>query len=189
MIGVFGGMFDPPHVGHVAVVDGAKRHFDLDRLLVLVVADPGHRKVVASAADRLALARAAFPTDDVELDQYRRTIDMLRARRLDDPVLIIGSDELADIPNWKEPEAVLALARVAVAARPGYSDAAVTPPDRMLCFDIEPSPVSSTEIRRRVAAGEPIDGLVPPAVAEEIERLGLYRDYTAERSAQETEQH
>ena len=116
---VFGGMFDPPHVGHVRVVEGAKRHFGAARTLVLVVADPGHREVVASAADRLALARAAFPGEDVELDEHPRTIDMLRARRLDDPVLVIGADELADFPSWKEPEAVLELARLAVGERPG----------------------------------------------------------------------
>ncbi len=182
---VFGGTFDPPHVGHLALVEGAKRHFGVERVLVLVVADPGHRDVVASADDRLALARAAFPGEDVELDEHPRTIDMLRARRLNDPVLVIGSDQLRDFRTWKEPQAVLELARLAVAARPGF--VAEAPPAGVTFFEMEPSPVSSTDIRRRVAAGEPIDGLVPPAVAAEIVRLGLYRDYTGTRSAQETE--
>ncbi len=171
---VFGGTFDPPHVGHVALLEGAKRHFGVERVLVIVVADPGHREVVASAATASLWRRLRSPVEDVELDEHPRTIDMLRARQLDDPVLLIGSDQLADFPSWKEPEAVLELARLAVAARPGFavadSAAGVT------FFEIEPSPVSSTEIRRRVAAGEPIDGLVPPAVAAEIARLGLYRD-------------
>jgi nicotinate-nucleotide adenylyltransferase len=171
---VFGGMFDPPHVGHVRLLEGAKRHFGADRALVLVVANPGHRQVVASAADRLALAQAAFPDDDVELDEHARTIDMLRARQLDEPVLVIGADELADLPKWKDPEAVLELARLAAAERPGYS--VESDWDRVTTLDIEPTPVSSTEIRSRVAVGEPIDGLVPPAVAAEIERRGLYRD-------------
>ena len=171
---VFGGAFDPPHAGHLALVEAAKRHFGDERVLVLVAADPGHREVVSSAADRLALAQAAFPGERVELDEHPRTIDMLRARRLDDPVLLIGSDQLADFPTWKEPGAVLELARLAVAARPGF-EVTDLPPGVTL-FEIEPTSVSSTEIRRRVAAGEPIDGLVPPAVAAEIERLGLYRD-------------
>jgi nicotinate-nucleotide adenylyltransferase len=167
-------MFDPPHAGHVALLEGALRHFGVERVLVIVVADPAHREVVASAADRFALAQAAFPGQLVELDEHPRTIDMLRARRLDDPVLLIGSDELSDLPTWKEPEAVLELARLAVAARPGFVVVDAAP--GVTFFEIEPSPVSSTEVRRRVAAGEPIDGLVPPAVAAEIARLGLYRD-------------
>jgi nicotinate-nucleotide adenylyltransferase len=171
---VFGGAFDPPHAGHLALLEGVKRHFGDERVLVLVVADPGHREVVSSAADRLALARAAFPDEDVELDEQPRTIDMLRARRLVDPVLVLGSDQLADFSTWKEPDAVLELARLAVGGRPGF--AVTNLPPGVTFFEIEPMPVSSTEIRRRVAASEPIDGLVSPAVAAEIARLGLYRD-------------
>ena len=140
---------------------------------MLVVADPGHRDVVASASDRLALAQAAFPREDVELDEHSRTIDMLRTRQLDDPMLVIGADELADFPSWKEPGDVLELARLAVGERPGC--AVSDSPAGVTFFEIEPTPVSSTEVGRRVGTGEPIDGLVPPAVAAEIERLGLYR--------------
>lgn len=179
---VFGGMFDPPHVGHVALVEAAKRHFGSDRVFVLVVADPGHREVRATADERLALARAAFPAERVELDEHPRTIDMLRARDLDDPVLLIGADEYVDFPSWKEPDAILELATVAVAARPGYEL-----PEGVASFDMVPTAVSSTDVRRRVAARKPIDGLVPPAVAAEIERLALYRDYTEQRSTPETE--
>ena len=118
---VFGGMFDPPHIGHVRLLEGAKRHFGEKRALVLVASDPGHREVVASALDRLGLARAAFPGEDVELDEHPRTVDMLRARQLEDPTLILGADELAAFPDWKEPETVLELARLAVGERPGYS--------------------------------------------------------------------
>jgi nicotinate-nucleotide adenylyltransferase len=171
---VLGGTFDPPHNGHVSLLDAAKRGFDADRALVLVVAEPGHRQVRSPADVRLALARLAFPGDTVERDEHARTIDMLRSRQLDDPVLVIGSDELLAFPTWKEPDAVLELARLAVAARPGYDVSEAS--DRVIPFEMAPVPVSSTDIRRRIAAGEPIDGLVPAAVAAEIERLGLYRD-------------
>lgn len=176
MIGVFGGTFDPPHNGHVALLSAAEQAFAFDRVLVLVVADPGHREAHASAAARLALARLAFPEHDVELDEHARTIDMLRARGLDDPVLVIGADELADFPTWKEPGAVLELARLAVANRPGYALTHGEEADRVLAFTMEPMPVTATEVRRRVAAGEPIDDLVPSTVAAEIARLGLYRN-------------
>jgi nicotinate-nucleotide adenylyltransferase len=174
MILVLGGTFDPPHNGHVALLEAAKRRFGAGRVLVLVVAEPGHRQVRSPADVRLALARLAFPDDTVELDEHARTIDMLRAGKLEDPVLIIGSDELADFPNWKEPQAVLELSRLAVGERPGYSVDSEW--ERVLTFEMEPVDVSATEIRRQVAAGQPIDGLVPLAVAAEIERLGLYRD-------------
>ena len=174
MTGIFGGMFDPPHNGHVAVLEGASRAFDFDELLVLVVADPGSsRRFIRRADVRLTLARLAFPEHSVELDEHPRTIDMLRARQLDDPVLIVGADELADFPTWKSPDEVLELARLAVATRPGYP---MEPSDRVMPFDIEPMPVSSTEVRDRVGRGEPVGDLVPPAVAAEIARLGLYRD-------------
>lgn len=181
--GIFGGIFDPPHNGHLAVLRGAERHFAFDRMLVLVVADPGHRTVRSSADARLALARLAFPEHAVELDEYARTVDLLRARHLDDPVFLIGADELMDFPNWKEPDAVLELARLGVATRPGYPRQALEAvratlkrPDRVVFFEIEPVPVSSTDVRARVGRGEAVDDLVPAAVAAEIERLGLYRD-------------
>jgi nicotinate-nucleotide adenylyltransferase len=175
MVGVFGGTFDPPHNGHVALLEAAEEAFAFAGVLVLVVADPGHREVHAPADQRLALARLAFPKHEVELDGHPRTIDMLRARRLDDPVLLIGADELAAFPTWKEPGALLELARLAVVNRPGYDVSNDSAPGRVLSFAMEPSDVSATEVRRRVAAAEPIDDLVPPAVAAGIARLGLYR--------------
>lgn len=185
-LGILGGAFDPPHVGHVALARAAVAELGLERLLVLVVADPGHKEVAASAEERLALTRIAFadvPGADVELDEHARTVESLEARGLEEAVLVIGADELADFHRWKRPERVLELARLGVAMRPGVPDeqlreasARLSSPDRILLFELEPAAVSSTEIRARVARGEPIDGLVPPAVAAEIERLGLYAE-------------
>jgi nicotinate-nucleotide adenylyltransferase len=182
MTGLFGGAFDPPHLGHVALLEGARRHFALGRLVVLVVSAPGHKRVYADADARLALARSAFPGSDVELDDHARTVDLLRDRGFADPLFLIGADELADFPNWKEPDAVLELARLGVATRPGYPreelDVALgrlAKPERVLFFEIEAVPVSSSEIRGRVAGGESIDGLVPPAVARAIAESGVYR--------------
>ena len=173
-VGILGGAFDPPHVGHVALADAAERELALAEVVVVVVADPGHKDVHTSAEARLELAHAAFPDRWVELDHHAWTVDMLRERRWDDPVLVIGADEYLDFANWKEPEIVLELAQLGVAARPGFALPEL-PPDRVLQFDFDPVPVSSSEIRARVAGGESIDGLVPPAVAETIARLGLYR--------------
>ena len=101
---------------------------------------------------------------------------------LDDPVFLVGADEFASFLAWKEPERVLELARLGVATRPGVDRASLDAvlarlerPDRVAFFEIEPLPVSSSDIRARVAAGEPIAGLVPPPVEAEIARLELYR--------------
>jgi nicotinate-nucleotide adenylyltransferase len=180
--GLFGSVFDPPHNGHLAVVRRAREHFQLDRVVVLVVADPGHKAVATDAAERLVLARLAFPQDEVALDPHPRTVDMLREGGFDDPLFLVGADEFCDFLGWKDPNGVLELARLGVATRPGYPRerldgvlARLARPDRVEFFEIEPLDVSSSEIRACVARGESIDGLVPPGVAAEIEALGLYR--------------
>ena len=184
-VAVLGGAFDPPHNGHVALAQEAVRHFGVTRLLVRVVAAPGHRSVSATADDRLALAKLAFaniPASEAALDPHARTVDSLEALDLDDPVFLIGADELASFPTWKAPDRVLELARLGVAIRPGIARerleqviAGLSQPGRVELFEIGELPISSSEIRERVAAGEPIDELVPAAVAAEIERRGLYR--------------
>ena len=182
MIGLLGGAFDPPHVGHVALADAAERQLGLEQVVVVVVADPGHKDVHCPAETRLDLARVAFPGREVELDRHPRTVDMLRDGRWRDPVFLIGADEFADFPTWKDPEGVLELARLGVASRPGYPRgrleevlAGLAHPDRVLFFDLEPVPVSSSEIRERVVRGDSIDGLVPSAVARAISGRRLYR--------------
>ena len=179
--GLYGGSFDPPHLGHVDVARAAKERFALPRLVVLVSAAPGHKEVETPAEARLELARAAFPDDDVRLDPYARTVDLLRGERFEDPLFVVGADQFRDFPSWKEPDEVLGLARLAVATRPGPPRrqldavlAGLARPDRVLFFDVEPNPAASRDIRGLAAAGEPLDGLVPPAVAALILARGLY---------------
>ena len=176
MIGLFGGAFDPPHNGHVALVAGAVAHFGLSRVVVLVSERPGHRSVVAPAEARLRLAEAAFPGYEVELDPYPRTIELLGAREFGDAILLIGADQFRDFSAWKEPEAVLERVRLGVATRPGHPVPDV-PVDsgRVSFFEIEAVPVSGTMVRARCARGESLAGLVPPAVERLIGELGLYR--------------
>jgi nicotinate-nucleotide adenylyltransferase len=179
---LYGGAFDPPHLGHVAVADAAREQFRAERLMVLVSEHPAHRAVLASAEDRLALARAAFPGDDVRLDPYPRTVELLRSEPFDDPVFVIGADQFRDFLAWSEPEEVLERTRLAVATRPGFPHAELEAvleqldrPDRVLFLELEPNPAASRDFRGRIAAGEPLDGLVPAAVARLIEERGLYR--------------
>jgi nicotinate-nucleotide adenylyltransferase len=180
--GLLGGTFNPPHNGHVALARAAEQELGLDDLVVLVAERPGHKRVGLDAEARLALARAAFPGHRVELDGHERTVDMLRERRWDDPLFLLGADEFCGFLEWKDPNGVLELTKVAVGTRPGYPGerlgsvlARLERPDRVRFFELEPVPIASRDVRDRVARGEPIDDLVPPPVAARIAELGLYR--------------
>jgi len=182
MTGLYGGAFDPPHRGHVELARAAKAQLGLDRLVVLVAAAPGHKPVETPAAERLAMTRAAFPDDEVILDEHPRTIDALRAHpEWDGAVFLLGADQFGDFPAWKEPEEVLRRVRLAVATRPGFPEARLQAvlaqlahPERVSFFEIEPVPLASSELRERLARGADVGGDVPSAVAEIILRDGLY---------------
>ena len=169
-----GGVFDPPHLGHRALARAALDQLQPEELVVLVNEDPGHKQTVLDAPTRLELARIAFrdlPRTRVQLDEHPYTVDLLRdGKTRSDDVLLIGADEWAAFPTWKEPEEIRRRIRIAVANRPG----APAPEGGVQVFEIEEWPISSTEIRRRIAAGESIGEVVDPLVAWEIERRGLY---------------
>lgn len=170
---VLGGVFDPPHLGHVALAEGALNRLGADRLLILVVADPGHKETDLDPQRRLELARLAFghlPRTDIRLDDHAYTVDLLRDEQFEDGVLVIGADEWAAFETWKEPDEILRQIRIAVARRPGQEE----PEGDVEVFPIEQHAISSQDIRERLDRGEPIDDLVPAAVAREIERRGLY---------------
>jgi len=183
--GLFGGAFDPPHNGHVALAETALEHFGLERLLALVVVDPGHRDVVLDFPTRMRLADLAFaalPRTEVLSEEHRYTVDSVRSGRFGDAIFLVGADEFASFLSWKEPNGVLEEVRLGVATRPGFRAEALESilqrlerPDRVEFFTIPQLPISGTEVRERAARGEPVDELVPPAVAAEIDRLGLYR--------------
>ncbi len=182
MIGLFGGAFDPPHNGHVALLARATEELGLGESVVIVTADPGHKAVETPAAARLELARAAFPGGTVVLDDHARTIEMLRDHpEWEGAVFLLGADEFAGFLDWREPEAVLALVRLGVATRPGFPreslDAVLVRlehPQRVTFFDLEPLPIASSELRRRLDLGEDVSALVPAPVWALIERDGLY---------------
>lgn len=188
-IGVFGGTFDPPHLGHLVVASDACGALGLDRVLWIPSAVPPHKAgtVQAPAEARLEMVRAAiegdsrFQADDIELRRPgpSYTVDTLRSLAERHPgaelVLLIGADNLREIPGWREPGEILRLARLAVLSR----DGAGVPPDAPVPADaveVTRVDVSATEVRRRAAAGETIRYLVPDAVRALVERRGLYRE-------------
>lgn len=181
-VGLYGGSFDPPHRGHVALARRAKEELGLAQLRVLVSEDPGHKEIETPVEVRLELTRAAFPDDVVELDLYPRTVDLLRAHpEWREPIFLIGADQFCDFPSWKEPDEVLSRTRLAVATRPGFPRdrlesvlATVAHPERVLFFELDPVPVASTDLRTRLEAGEDVSADLPEAVASLIRDQGLY---------------
>jgi nicotinate-nucleotide adenylyltransferase len=196
-LGLFGGTFDPPHYGHLALAGAARDQLGLDRVLWIVTADPPHKPEVGMSpvADRLALVQAAvadtpgFEISRVEVDRpgphwAADTVALLREQYPGaDLVYLMGGDSLRDLPTWGRPQAIIDCCLLGVLRRPGAVvdlpalEALLPGVTRRVRFvDVPPVPISASAIRRRVRAGRPIDGLVPPGVAREIEARGLYRD-------------
>lgn len=188
-VGVFGGTFDPVHVGHVVAAVETRATLGLDRVLFVVAGDPWQKRgrVVASAADRLALVGAAVDGIDgleacaveVERQGPSVTADTLEALAAPNRELyvVLGADAVANMPTWKRLEETRDLATVVVIERAG--DAHAEPPGGGWRFERVAIPrldVSSTDLRARLAAGRPVDGLLPPQVLRLIRERGLYTD-------------
>jgi nicotinate-nucleotide adenylyltransferase len=180
LIGILGGTFDPPHNGHLALAEAALRELDLDELVVMLVARPAHRGCAEDADTREDLVRAAFadlPRAQIVRDENPYTVDAVRDGRFGEAVFIVGADEGAAFPGWKDPDEILRWVKLAVGTRSGHP-----PPDlerygdRVVPFSLASPPISSSDVRGRIAAGEPIDDLVPSGVARLIRERGLYRN-------------
>jgi nicotinate-nucleotide adenylyltransferase len=194
-IGILGGTFNPPHLGHLVAAQEAYRELDLDQVLLIPAGIPPHKPVEDEPGPehRLELCRLAvgddarFTVSDLELrrDGPSFTVDTLKTLRTqspsDDLFLILGGDIAAGLPRWHEPERVLELATVAIAKRRGTSKAAVqdalaqlTGGERARFFQMPRIGISSTMVRRRVRAGQPIRYFVPDGVMHYIETHRLY---------------
>jgi nicotinate-nucleotide adenylyltransferase len=187
-IGLFGGSFNPVQSGHLLVAQAALEELYLSRLFFIPAAQspfkPGQQP--APAGERLRLLRLALAGQNrCEIDEQEvarggvsYTIDSLRdyARRfpLAELFYLIGADHVPTLPNWRDATELAQLAEFVVISRPGEAMAPFPAPFRGRFLHGFPLGVSSSQIRARVKAGLPIDGLVPPAVAEAIRNSRLY---------------
>lgn len=196
-IGILGGSFNPPHLAHLVCASEAAAQLGLERVLLTPVAAAPHKDADRDPGprERLELCRLAIGGDErlgvCDLEVIRGgpsyTVDTLRELHAHTPedhlTFIVGGDIALGMPSWREPEAVLGLARLAVAERSGAgrNDVAAllaenfpdAPPP--LFFDMPRVDISSSQIRRRITEGRPIRYLVPDPVAEHIARRKLYR--------------
>ena len=189
-IGLFGGSFDPVHNAHLALADTALLELGLDEMRWIPAGQPWQKtRRLADAADREAMVRLAIagkPRFVLDRTELRRsgvsyTLDTVQALRATRPgmswFLVLGQDQYAGLHTWRDWRELLGLVTVAVANRPGAA-LAVNEHIAEWPHEVVPLPmmeVSSTEVRRRVAAGESIEGLVPASVARYIDQHRLYR--------------
>lgn len=189
-LGLFGGTFDPPHLGHLALAECARDALRLDRVVFMPAGRPPHklRPDLSPVADRLAMTRRAVrgnPAFRVSSLEARRrgpsfTLDTLRALRRRHPgarlFLLMGEDSLADLPHWREPEEIVALSTPVVAVRPGgRARGARTAFGREVVWLDNPGlEVSSSAIRARARSGRSLRYLVPDGVCRYLESHPLY---------------
>jgi nicotinate-nucleotide adenylyltransferase len=194
-VAVLGGTFDPVHLGHLAILEQVRRSVGAGEAWLLPTNLPGHRDpALASVDDRLAMVRAAAEGHAgvrvVDVEARRQgpsfTVDTLDELERDHPGvqfwLVLGADAARDIARWHRAAEVLARARFVLVNRTGVpplgDEEAATlgfDPGRTRLIHVDSPPLSATEIRRRVAAGEGVEGMVGPAVARIIAERGLYR--------------
>ncbi len=190
-LGIFGGTFDPPHVGHLVTAVNVRYELRLDRLLLVVANQPWQKtatRTISRAEDRFAMVQAAVGDVDgleassIEIDRGgdSYTADTLEALHDEEPTrelfLILGSDAAMGLPSWERVERVAELASIVVVDRPGQETAELAPGRfRWTRVEVPRLEVSSTDLRARVSDGRPLDYLLTPAVIATIRKLGLYR--------------
>jgi nicotinate-nucleotide adenylyltransferase len=190
-IGVFGGTFDPPHVGHLLVASDARETLKLDRLIFVptgVQPFKAHTPPVASGQDRLEMLRLAvaddanYVVDDAEINRkgLSFTVDTLEHLSERHPsaqlFLLLGEDLLASFEQWRNPARIRELATLAAVRRAGPTSSGVEPAaPGVLMVSTRRVDVSSTEVRERLRAGKSIKGFVPESVERFIDARGLYR--------------
>jgi nicotinate-nucleotide adenylyltransferase len=187
-IGLFGGTFDPIHLGHLMVAQTAREEVSLTRLFFILAAQSPFKpeRQPNLPAQRLLLLRLALAgkewceVDDQEIKRggLSYTIDTVRAyaKKYPDAQLfyLIGSDHVAQLPKWRESESLAGAVEFLVIPRPGQNEVLIPPPFRARMLHGFPVGISSSQIRQRVANGLPIDHLVPSTVAEAIRNNRLY---------------
>ena len=204
-LGLYGGSFDPVHYGHLLLAECCRETLRLDEVWLIPAATPPHKQTQqrAAAKHRLQMIELALAGHEqiraspVEIDRGgpSYTVDTLRAlhgsREGDDLTFIVGGDMASSLPAWREPEAVLELARLAVAEREEHRRQEIAERlgglrgarERVVFFTMPRLDISSSDIRRRVAEGRPVRWLVPGEVCDEIERRGLYAAATGKALA------
>lgn len=185
---VFGGTFDPPHVGHLVVASEVRYRGGFDEVLLMVANDPWQKhgtRDITPAAVRFEMVAAAVAGHDglaasnLEIGRGGPTytvdtVEQLTAGADVDVTVVLGADAVAGLDSWHRSEDLASMVSIVAVARPGHPAPSASPRWRLRVVDVPAIEVSSTDLRSRCASGAPIDYLVPDAVRSVIEQRGLY---------------
>ena len=191
-LGLFGGTFDPIHLGHLILAEQCREACRLDKVWFVVTASPPHkagdRTPVSHRLEMARIAVAGHPAFEVSEIEAKRpgphySVETLRAlhadRPSDDLFFLIGGDSLADLPQWREPDGIARLATIVVVNRPGAADPAGLPDlgpgtNPLACVIVPPIGIASSDLRRRLAEGRTVRYMIPRGVEAYIDAQGLY---------------
>ena len=191
--GIFGGLFEPPHVGHLIIAQYVRQEFNLEKILFIPAGNPPHKTGSAPFIHRLRMIKLAvrgnpdFMVSPVEGDMRGKTytIDVIKnlKRRCHRPLyLIIGADQWREIETWKNPRGILRQVRLIIVPRPGYPIARIRPLSPRILKSTTPLiSISSTMVRERVKSGRSVRYLVPDSVISYIKHHGLRRIWASRR--------
>ncbi len=190
-LGIFGGTFNPPHMGHLVVAERVRADLQLSRVVFVPSFISPHKqdREIASGEERLMMLRLALGGDpryeisDLEIRRggvsytVETLAEMDRVHPGDELFFLLGMDNLLEFDTWKDPQRIVELATIVVMARPGFARPEQPPIDglNLMYCNVPEIAISSTEIRQRVRGGESIRFLLPEVVEEYIHGRGLYR--------------
>jgi nicotinate-nucleotide adenylyltransferase len=194
-VGILGGTFDPPHIGHLVLAEYALDALDLAQVLFVPAADPPHKDIIRvgtehrqAMLERAIVGNPKFVISRVDIDRPgpHYTVDMVRLLQEQQPqtefYFVMGGDSLRDLPHWHQPQALIALCKLAVMGRPGaeftlelHADSLPGLADRVVIIESPMLGFSSTEIADRLEAGKSVRYLVPDAVLAYIREHRLYQ--------------
>jgi nicotinate-nucleotide adenylyltransferase len=190
-VGIFGGTFNPPHMGHLIIAERVRADLELSKIVFVPSFISPHKqdREIASGEERLMMLRLAIGGDtryevsDLELRRggvsytVETLAEMARTLPGDELFFLLGMDNLIEFDTWKDPQRITELATIVVMTRPGFARPDRLPVDglNLIYCDVPEIAISSTEIRRRIQGGDSIRFLLPEAVEEYIRGRGLYR--------------
>jgi len=187
-MGILGGTFDPPHLGHIALAESAIVELSLNKVLFIPARIPPHKSSISvtpesNRFEMLSLAVSEYPNFDITDMEFKRSgksytyetvLELKKLYPENELFFIIGADNILEMESWYKPDGLISMINFAAANRPGF-DPSGKFKDKVKMFEMKPYDLSSTEIRAKIASGDDVAGFLHPAVNDYINKHRLYK--------------